>query len=116
MTLSQFVDLSSPLRPTNAERLSVQDQIASLEPRLEDIQTQRKLALAHLSSLLVEKSLLEIEINRRKELLHPIKSLPAHLMTHIFEFDIEYWPKGIARLQLVSKEWYHLVKNSPTLW
>ncbi|PVF91643.1 hypothetical protein CPB86DRAFT_820327 [Serendipita vermifera] len=116
MAFSQFVDLSSPLRPTNAERLAVLDQIASLEPRLEDIKHQKTLALAHLSSLLLEKSLLETEIMRRKELLHHIKSLPAHLLTRIFEFDIEARPKDIARLQLVSKEWCHLIRNSPTLW
>ncbi|PVF92527.1 hypothetical protein CPB86DRAFT_829951 [Serendipita vermifera] len=116
MAFSQFVDLSSPLRPTNAERLAVLDQIASLEPRLEDIKHQKTLALAHLSSLLLEKSLLETEIMRRKELLHPIKSLPPHLLTRIFEFDVEDRPKGIARLQLVSKEWRHLVRNSPSLW
>ncbi|PVF92519.1 hypothetical protein CPB86DRAFT_877827 [Serendipita vermifera] len=116
MTFSQFVDLSSPLRPTNAERLAVLDQIASLEPRLEDIKHRKNLALAHLSSLLLEKSLLETEIMRRKELLHPIKSLSPHILTRIFEFDIEARPKGIARLQLVSKEWRHLVRNSPSLW
>jgi hypothetical protein len=116
MSLSQFVDLSSPLRPTNAERLAVLDQIASLEPRLEDIKHQRNLAIAHLHSLQLEKSLLETEIMRRKELLHPIKSLPTHLLTRIFELYLEMRPKAIGKLQMVSKEWGHVVRNSPTLW
>jgi hypothetical protein len=110
------MDLFSCLRPTNAERLAVLDQVASLEPRLEDIKHQRNLAIAYLHSLQLEKSLLEAEIMRRKELLHPIKSLPTHLLTRIFELYLETWPKSIAKLQIVSKDWNYIVRNSPTLW
>ncbi|CAG8631350.1 2344_t:CDS:2 [Acaulospora colombiana] len=116
MTSSQFVDLSSPLRLTNAGRLAVQDQIASLETRLDDLAHQKNLAFTHLDSLVSEKSLLETEMMRRKSSLHPIKLLPSNLLPRIFKFYVEIQPKGVGVLQCVSKEWNIIVKNLPTLW
>ncbi|PVF90889.1 hypothetical protein CPB86DRAFT_830824 [Serendipita vermifera] len=107
---------SGPLRPTNAERAAVLDQIASLEPRLDDLNHQKNLALAHLGSLVLEKSILEAEIMRRKSSLHPIRSLPPNLLTRIFEHYLETQPKAVGVLQCVSKQWENVIKYSPTLW
>ncbi|CAG8689697.1 14913_t:CDS:1 [Acaulospora colombiana] len=116
MPVSQSVDLLSPLRPTNAERAAVLDQLASLETRLDDLAHQRNLALAHLDSLVSEKSLIETEMMHRKSFLHPIKFLPPNVLMRIFEIYVEAQPKGLGVLQCVSKEWNHIVKNLPTLW
>lgn len=48
--------------------------------------------------------------------VNSIQKLPVETLSAIFEFCIEDDSGHIPRLQIVSKRWYFIVINTPTLW
>jgi len=46
----------------------------------------------------------------------PIHRLPEELLVYVFQIIVRYSPLSIGRLLFVSRYWYSVIRNMPSLW
>lgn len=87
---------------------------------LESIQSELHAAMQHTAMLQTLKEIVDNEMNEICGVIHPIRRMPAELLTQIFEYTVRAnWSSNVwqsIQLSHVCQYWRAVALNSPSLW